>query len=72
MTGESQDTDIAEPTPDEQLAASIADTLVRIGFLDDSRKDRFSSKLSIGQVKAEDWRTLAAAAIQKPMTEGAK
>lgn len=72
MTIESQEVDIPEPTPDEQLAATITDTLVKDGFLADSRRERFKTKLATGQLKAEDWRTHAAAAMQKSVSEGAE
>lgn len=71
MTPESMNEEAQDLSPDQQLAGTVTDALVNDGFVNDARKPSFSKKLAAGQLKAEDWRTHAAAAI-RPASEGDK
>lgn len=57
------DSPSVEKTPDQQLSAKIVQQLQAKGFVADGKLDQVEKKIASGQMKAEDWRTLMAAAL---------
>ena len=53
--------------PDQQLAEKISDDLITKGLITAEKRKALLSTLSVGRMKSEDWRNLAAGAIH---TEG--
>lgn len=57
------DSQSVETTPDQQLSARIVQQLLEKGFVADGKVNQIEMKIANGQMKAEDWRTLMAAAV---------
>lgn len=56
-------------SPDETLAAAICTKLSEDGLVSEGKEESVSAKVATGQMVAEDWRVMAAAAIKKERDE---
>ena len=57
-------------TPDQYLAEQIVAELIGKGLLLAERRESVRKKLSMGQVKAEDWRLLMAEMLRSKIAQG--
>ena len=58
-----------EQSPEEQLANVIYTKLTDDNLASEDKRESVSAKIATGQMAAEDWRLLAAAAIKKEQEE---